>query len=234
MPICQCVSVLCCNLRLINCSCTFNHLTNGYMRCLFNSHLQRKAAHMKVPVEAMLHNSPRKKRRKKRGSTAPSGITVIHHHDCACVRAFKACLCNYISGSISPSRAQSYDCFIKAKTSLFRTTQSVIAASRRSRAEPLRRSQTSPHLRVLRERKRDWGAGGAWAHITSGAYQRPGVGRWGLKGSCLALGQGQDGGGQSLTCQFYPALGLEAIDGSRVSACLSQTINETLTLSVSP
>lgn len=31
---------------------------------------------------------------------------------------------------------------------------------------------------------------------------------------------------------FYPALGLELINRSRVSACLSQTINETLTLSV--
>lgn len=90
-----------------------------------------------------MHDSPRKK--KKRGSTAPSGITVIHHHDCACVRAFKACLCNYISGSISPSQAPSCDCFIKAKTSLFLTTQSVIAAPRRSRAAPLPRSHTSPH-----------------------------------------------------------------------------------------
>lgn len=31
---------------------------------------------------------------------------------------------------------------------------------------------------------------------------------------------------------FYPALGLEPINRSRVSACLSQTINEALTLSV--
>lgn len=84
---------------------------------------------------------------------APSGIMVIHHHDCACIRAFKACLCNYISGSISPSRVQSYDCFIKAKTSLFLTTQSVIAASRQSGAEPLRRSQACPLPQVLQERK---------------------------------------------------------------------------------
>lgn len=117
--------------------------------------------------------------------------------------------------------------------------QAVITPSRRSsaRVEPFDSPSLSSQemtLRVMRSRR-----SAAWtpqhaAHITSGACRRPGVRRWGSKGSALALGQGQDGGGQSLTCQFYPALGLEAIDRSRVCACLSQTINETLTLSVSP
>lgn len=64
---CPCVSAdfLACNTRVAHCSFIVPHLKNGYMQCLFYSNVQKKAARMKVPAEAVLDGSPVKKKKRK-------------------------------------------------------------------------------------------------------------------------------------------------------------------------